>query len=161
SKHFKTAVGVLALALACGAGAQSLSGVATQKIGQGLQIQIQGQDLGQPKTSWGSGKRTFQLTFDGKLEGKANKVAVASNGVNTVTYGWTSHKPARVHVWLHVAKGTNPTLSQKDGAWVVNFNVPTEIAPKMPTSQAFPDKVPAIEIAAKPNESMAMTVGTG
>lgn len=144
SKSFRTGVGILALALVCGVSAQSLSGVSTKKLNGGLQVQIQGQDLGQPKASWSKTKNLYFLTFDGKLDGRAATVKVGSNGVNAVSWAWADRRPAKVRVALNVAKGSKPELVQTDGLWAVNFNVGAP-APALNVSQKYPEAVPAIQ----------------
>ncbi|MBN9500333.1 MAG: hypothetical protein BGO01_18660 [Armatimonadetes bacterium 55-13] len=145
--RFRTTAGILALALVCGAGAQSLSGVAAKKVGSGLQVQIKGQDLDKPKTSWSKSKRTYTLTFAGKLDGKAKSLKVGSNGVSSVSYGWFSRRPSQVRVSFYVAKGSEPKLVEAEGTWALNFNVAEEVAPKPAVIHTFPDKVPPLEAA--------------
>lgn len=159
SNRFRVTAGILALAIVCSAGAQSLSGVATKKVGGGLQVQIKGQDLGQPKATWTKGKRSYVLTFSGKLDGKAGSLKVGSNGLSSVSYGWSDHKPAKVHVALRLGKGAQPSLEQSENGWVVNFNVAEPVAEKQPVvSPKFPDSVPPITVAQKPSDNMALTL---
>lgn len=148
SKSFRMGVGILALALVSGASAQSLSGVSTKKLNGGIQVQIEGQDLGQPKTSWSKTKSMFFLTFDGKLDGRASTVKVGSNGVNAVSWSWADRRPAKVRVALNVTKGAKPELVQTDGLWAVNFNVGAA-APAMSVTPKYPDNVPPIQFAQK------------
>lgn len=143
SKSFRTGVGILALALVCGASAQSLNGVAAKKLHGGLQVQIQGEDLGKPTTAWSKSKNMYFLTFDGKLTSKPKTVRVGSNGVQAVSYAWISKKGSKVRVAMSLAKGTKPELVEKDGQWAVNFNVSEPVA-KVPTTPKFPDSVPPI-----------------
>jgi len=123
SKSLRTSVGILALALVCAAGAQSLDGINAKKVGKGLQVQIVGQDLHKPVASWNNTRNTYQLTFDGKLNGPAKTVRVDSNGVSAVQYSWISRKSGKVRVSMYLGKAAKPELVQMDGLWAVNFNV--------------------------------------
>ncbi len=159
SKSFRTGVGVLALALVCGASAQKLSGVSAKQVNGGTQVQIKGEELGQPKLAWSKSKRQFYLVFNGKLDGKGKSVKVGANGVDTVSYAWADRRPAKVRVTVNVAKGTKPELVQTEGLWAINFGV--KEAPKpIPTTQKFPDKVPPLESAFKSVEPMANNTPT-
>jgi len=160
SNRLRTSVGALALLTVCAANAQTVSGVATQKVGGGLQVQIKGQDLGQPKASWAAGKRSYTLTFDGKLDGRGKTLQVGSNGLTSLTYGWSSRKSEKVRVSFRLAKGAAPKLAQGPDGWVVNFNVAEPTAQKMPVSNAYPDRVEPIRLATKSSDLMAMN-GTG
>jgi type II secretory pathway component GspD/PulD (secretin) len=143
SKSFRTGVGILALALVCGAGAQSLNGIAAKKLNGGLQVQIKGQNLDQPKASWSNSNRVYNLTFDGKLAGPAKTVKVGTNGVDSVRYAWVSRKGSKVRVSINLAKAAKPELVEHDGLWAVNFGVgqtPNVGSPKT----SFPDSVPPI-----------------
>ncbi len=154
SNSFRMGVGTLALALVCGATAQSLSGVEAKKLDGGLQVRIQGNDLGQPKTSWSKSKRMFFLTFDGKLASRPKTLEVGSNGVQAVSYEWLSKKTSKVRVALSVVPGTKPEVVKTDGSWAVNFNVAAPVA-KVPAKSGFPTSVPPIEPAYKASDLQA------
>jgi hypothetical protein len=142
SKSFRTGVGILALALVCGAGAQSLNGIAAKKLNGGLQVQIKGQDLDQPTASWSNSNRVYNLTFDGKLAGPAKTLKVGSNGVDSVRYAWVSRKGSKVRVSINLAKAAKPELVENDGLWAVNFGVGQ--APNVASKPSYPDHVPPI-----------------
>ncbi len=144
SKSFRTGVGILALALVCGASAQSLNGIAAKKLHGGLQVQIQGEDLGKPTAAWSKSKNLYFLTFDGKLTSKPKTVKVGSNGVQAVSYAWISKKGSKVRVAMSLAKGAKPELVEKDGQWAVNFNVSEPVA-KIPTTPKYPSTVPPLD----------------
>lgn len=143
SKSFRSGVGILALALVCGASAQSLNGVEAKKLNGGLQVQIQGEDLGQPATSWSKSKNMFFLTFSGKLSSKPKTVKVGSNGVQAVSYATLSRKASKIRVAMSLAKGSKPELVQQDGQWAVNFNVAAPVA-QVPITPKYPTSVPPI-----------------
>lgn len=155
SNRLRTALGALALALVCAAGAQTFNGVATKKVGGGLQVQIKGQDLGQPKATWSKGKRSYVLVFDGKLDGKGKSLQVGSNGLTSLSYGWADRKPAKVRLSLRLAKGAAPKIVQSDEGWAVNFNVGEEAPAPVKVTQRYPDTVPPIQTAYKPNQLLA------
>jgi general secretion pathway protein D len=159
SKSFRTGVGILALALVCGVSAQTLSGVSAKSLYGGTQLQINGDDLGQPKQSWSKSHRTLFLTFNGKLSSKPKTVKVGANGLNSATLSWADRKPAKVRVALNLDKSAKPEVVKTDGLWAVNFNV-GEAPQTAVASPKFPDRLPPINDSFKSVEVMANNVPT-
>src|SRR5690349_11536968 len=88
---------VLASVLSCSIFAQGkFTGVEWKKVGEGVELQIQGTDLAKPKTIWTNKDRSYTLEFNAKLVGKSGYKKVDSAGVKYFTYGWYSAQPPRV-----------------------------------------------------------------
>ena len=148
NRPYRWTVGVAALALVCAASAQTLSGVSTRPVGGGVEVAINGDNLGQPKALRVSGNRSYILEFDAKLEGKPSRQNVNRGGLRYVNVGWYKTKPPKVRVHMRMNPGDKPVLNQTDAGWVVALNVKDASVGQpsaMKVSKAFPDKVPPIQ----------------
>lgn len=134
---------VLASALSSAIFAQGkLTGVDWKKVGEGVEIQIQGTDLQKPKTIWTNSNRSYMLEFDGKLAGRSGMKRINFAGVKYVTYGWYQARPPKVRVHVYMAPGTKPQLNiATNSNWMVSIGSTELTANK----GAFPDEVPPLD----------------
>lgn len=96
-------LGSAMLAMAGLAAAQSkLTDVQWSKVGEGLKVEVKGENLTQPKIIRVMGGRSYMLEFPAYLTGKAKKQTVNYAGVQFVQSGWFTGKPARVRVHLRL-----------------------------------------------------------
>ncbi len=137
----------VALAGACFASATGrLTGVTAQKIGQGVEVTIEGENLAKPKTIVVNGGRSYILEFDANLGGKAKNLAVKHAGLESVRYGWYKARPPKVRVHFRVSPSSKPVLHQEGSDWTVRLNLPKEAT--APKAEKFPDKVPPLKAVA-------------
>lgn len=126
-----------------------LTDLSYQRVGQGVLIEAQGQNLPSPKVLRLNGNRSYMLEFrDTALAGSFKRVRVRYGGVQYATAGWYSAKPpvVRVHVWL--SPKLNPELSQTEKGWTISVNAPAPAAkPPQPEAEPFPSRVPPLEKA--------------
>lgn len=131
-----------------------LTDLSYQKIGQGVLIQAQGQDLPTPKVLRLNGQRSYMLEFKGtSLANGFKRVRVHYGGVKYATASWFTSKPpvVRVHVWL--SPKDNPVLTKSGQGWTISVNTaaPAGIAPAEVKADSFPSRVPPLDKApAKP-----------
>ncbi len=146
---------------------QDLTSVQTHRVGDGVEVAINGRGLSNPRVSSAMNGAVYIVEFDGKLVGKAGREAVGTAGVKTVQYGWFSSRPPKVRVSLKLATGVKPTLAENDGVWTVYVNsAPKPKAPAVEDAEAMANAVkqlaksakslpPALEPVAKPTTKPA------
>lgn len=101
--------------------------IGTRAVGQGVCIDIRGENLPKPKESRAWGNRTYVLEFDAGLAAgvKAKKLQVDTSGVDSVQMTWFTARPPRVRVSVRLTNpGLTPTLTQVEGGWCVMINTP-------------------------------------
>lgn len=162
---------VLASALSCAVFAQKLTGVQWKKVGEGIELQIQGTDLAKPKATWTSSERSYVLEFDAKFSGRTGTKKINSAGVRYVTYGRYSSRPPKSRVHVRVNAGTKPDLFQTDSGWTIAFGETGTGSKAMAKAETFPNAVPPIEkpalnrviekMAASPVKALPSTIGVG
>src|SRR5688572_12860444 len=163
---------VLASVLSCAVFAQKLTGVQWKKVGEGIELQIQGSDLSKPKATWTNSDRSYVLEFDARFSGRSGTKKINSAGVKYVTYGRYSSRPPRTRVHVSVKAGSKPELFETDNGWTVAFGE-TGTGPKAaPGPEVFPGTVPPLEkpttlksviekMAASPVKALPSTIGVG
>jgi len=129
-----------------------LTDLSFEKVGQGVQIQAQGQNLPSPKVLRMNGNRSYMLEFKAtSLANRFKRVRVHYGGVQYATAGWFSSKPpvVRVHVWLSPKQ--SPKLVENEKGWLicVNTSAPESIENvEVAKASSFPARVPPLEKAA-------------
>lgn len=120
----KLLLGSTMLVLASIVAAQGkLTDVHWTKVGEGLKVEVQGENLTQPKILRVMGGRSYMLEFDAHLLGKAKKDTVNYGGVQFVQSGWFSAKPAKVRVHLRLEdKDAKIKVDHAGDGWVVYVN---------------------------------------
>ncbi len=120
----KLLLGGSMMAMAFLAAAQGkLTDVQWSKVGEGLKVEVQGENLTQPKILRVMGGRSYMLEFDAHLTGKAKKQTVNFGGVQFVQSGWFSAKPAKVRVHLRLLdKDAKIKVDEKPDGWTVLVN---------------------------------------
>jgi type II secretory pathway component GspD/PulD (secretin) len=138
---------VLASALSCAAFAQGkLTGVQWKKVGEGVEVQIQGSDLDKPKTTWTNSHRSYVLEFDASFTGKTGTKRINSAGVRYVTFGRYSSRPPKARVHVNLLPGAAPELFQTDTGWILavgETGTKTRLASAKRTE--FPETVPPLD----------------
>ncbi len=131
-----------------------LTGLSFQKVGQGVQIQAQGQNLPTPKVLRMNGNRSYMLEFKAtSLASGFKRVRVHYGGVQYATASWFTSKPpvVRVHVWLSPKQ--SPKLAENGKGWLICVNTPapesveTYPATEVVKADAYPARVPPLEKA--------------
>ena len=125
----KLLLGGSMMALAFIASAQGkLTDVNWSKVGEGLKVEVQGENLTQPKILRVMGGKSYMLEFDAHLVGKAKRQSVNYGGVQFVQSGWFSAKPAKVRVHLRLdSQDAKIKVDGTDAGWQVLVNAePTE-----------------------------------
>lgn len=126
----KLLIGSSMMVLASIVSAQAkLTNVQWTKVGEGLKVEVQGENLTQPKIIRVMGGRSYMLEFDAHLAGKAKREKVNAGGVQYIQSGWFSAKPARVRVHLRLDNPESKLqVDQTTDGWQVNVNVDAETA---------------------------------
>jgi type II secretory pathway component GspD/PulD (secretin) len=130
--NLKALVAVCAVAAlsALGAAQGDLTGLDVRQADKGVEIEVKGTNLSQPKELRAWGGESYLVEFEGNLAIKpiVNK-AVNKAGVKWVSCQWFSAKPPRVRVHVKLLDPTiNPTLTKTDGGWLITIG--EKVAPK-------------------------------
>lgn len=120
----KLLLGGSMMALSIVASAQGkLTDVHWSKVGEGLKVEVKGENLTQPKILRVMGGKSYMLEFNAHLVGKAKKQTVNYSGVQFVHSGWFSAKPAKVRVHLRmIDPDATIKLDETDAGWQVFVN---------------------------------------
>ncbi len=116
-------VGLLAFLATTALGQAKLKAIETTKVGNGLEIAIQGEGLSNPRTSRILGNTSFIVEFDAKLAGKPTYTKIGEAGVKYVQTVWYRAKPPVVRVHVKTTADAVPTLAQINGQWVVLIGI--------------------------------------
>lgn len=85
SKWIRTAlIGLCVVAASASHAAGRITGVSVLKVGKGLQVLIQGSDLGKPKAEFLNTATQYTLEFDATLSLKGDKLNIWQNGLETI-----------------------------------------------------------------------------
>lgn len=100
-----------------------LTDVNWSKVGEGLKVEVQGENLTQPKILRVMGGKSYMLEFDAHLVGKAKRQSVNYGGVQFVQSGWFSAKPAKVRVHLRLdSQDAKIKVDETPAGWQVLVN---------------------------------------
>ncbi len=145
-------IGASMMALASISAAQGkLTDVQWSKVGEGLKVEVTGENLTQPKIIRVMGGRSYMLEFDAHLIGKSKRQTVNSGGVQYVQSGWFSAKPARVRVHLRLDDpDATIKLDQTNSGWQVNINNNGETASTTAFNRVPMDSEPVSKLALLP-----------
>jgi type II secretory pathway component GspD/PulD (secretin)/uncharacterized protein YggU (UPF0235/DUF167 family) len=125
----KLLIGMAMTAVATAAVAQSkLNAVEWTKVGDGLQVNIKGTDLGEPKVLRAWGGKSYLLEFNAALGTSAKKDAVNFAGVEYIQATWFTPRPAKVRVHLRLDPTSDIQLVKAEDGWTVNVNVKANAA---------------------------------
>lgn len=125
----KLLIGMAMTAVATAAVAQSkLNAVEWTKVGEGLQVNIKGTDLGEPKVLRAWGGKSYLLEFNAALGASAKKEAVNFAGVEYIQATWFTPRPAKVRVHLRLDPTADIKLVKAEDGWTVNVNVNAALA---------------------------------
>lgn len=113
-------VGLLALLATSVLGQAKLTGFETAKVGDGLQVVIQGQGLTNPKVTRVMGNTSYIVEFNANLIGKHQYQKIGYAGVQFVQCGWYKAKPPIVRVHVKTNGQASPTLTQLNGNWIIS-----------------------------------------
>jgi len=155
AKRLILVVGAMVIAAAAYADGK-LTGVQWKKIGEGVEVQVQGSDLEKPKAFWTNRNRTYVLEFAAHLSGKARTQQVDAFGLDSVKWVWYKSKPPTVRVLFNVDSGAKPELAQSEEGWTVWFGEAG--APKKaaaPKAEPFPETVPPLYAPMKSQNDLA------
>lgn len=111
-----------------------LTGFQVTKGSNGVEIQVNGEDLGKPKviTAW-KGK-SYMLEFGAKLVGKATKETVDAFGVESVRAGWFSARPAKVRVQVTLDPTSQINLEPSGSGWKIKVTPANTVEVHAPTT---------------------------
>lgn len=124
-----------------------LTGVEARKLGPGVEVQIQGEGLAQPKQIVAFGGKSLILEFDANLVGSARRVNVRHGGLEYYNYAWFTAKPPKVRVHLRLSGAQSPKVEENGNGWIVRVGNPVAATP------AQRPAVAAVSTAANPLES--------
>ena len=93
SKWIRTAlIGLCVVSATAAHAAGRITGVSVLKVGKGLQVLIQGSDLGKPKAEFLNTATQYTLEFNAKLLLKSNKLNIWQNGLETIQSSYSAGK---------------------------------------------------------------------
>ncbi len=115
---------VLALSSVYAAAQSTLTGVVTRPVGEGIEVQILGDNLPKPKEIRVNGNKSYILEFDAKLIGKAQRRNVRDGGLSYWNVVWYSARPPKVRVLLQMKADAQPVLTSNERGWTVGINIP-------------------------------------
>ncbi len=131
-------------------GQSKLTGVHWKKVGPGIELEIQGSDLGKPKATWSSNHRAYTLEFDAAFAGRSASKRVNEAGIRSISWAkYRSNPPkSRVVVSFRSSSDFKPEMFASEGqGWFVAFGQ-DETAERFSAlkakAQAFPDSVPPL-----------------
>ena len=79
--------------MACQAFAQGkLTGFSVRPLGEGFEVQVKGEDLGEPKQIRVMGNKSLMLEFDASLSGKPETFRFNKHGLTFVQSTWYSRR---------------------------------------------------------------------
>jgi len=109
--------GAILTLLACQALAEGkISGITTRPVGDGLQVQIKGEELTAPKIQRVMGGRSFMLEFDASLVNNPQWIRVEQNGLHYVQSVVYQTNPSKIRIFLRVDPNTRlETNANADG----------------------------------------------
>src|SRR5437588_762956 len=121
--------GVLLALLACQALAEGkISGITTKPVGDGLQVQIKGEELTAPKILRVMGGRSFMLEFDASLTSNPQWIRVEQGGVHYVQSVVYQTNPSKIRIFLRVDPNTRLETSPNAEGFAV------KVIPGQPTN---------------------------
>lgn len=93
SKWIRTAlIGLCVVAAGASHAAGRITGVSVLKVGKGVQVLIQGSDLGKPKAGFQNTATQYALEFDATLSLKSEKLNIWQNGLETIQPAFSTGK---------------------------------------------------------------------
>ncbi|MBI1755598.1 MAG: hypothetical protein HYR64_00635 [Fimbriimonas ginsengisoli] len=143
-------VGAASAALAQG----TLTGVQAHSVGLGVEIQINGSGLKQPKVFHAYGHRFTILEFDAKLAGHPSKGTVNHGGVASYSYGWYSSSPPKVRVLVRCTAAQEPWIAKTSDGWRLCVNVSHDA---FTADSSFPTTVPPLVYSEKTSSPATAT----
>lgn len=117
------------LAAAWSAAQAVVTGVTAKKIGEGVEVAIQGTNLTAPRQIRVNGNTSYLLEFDAKLGTKPRRFTVGYSGLKLVNFGWFRSRPPKVRVHLSIRPQDKPVLARSGQGWTVALNVAPEPVP--------------------------------
>lgn len=147
----KALLGSSLLVLAAMATAQGkLTDVQWTKEGNGLKVEVSGENLAQPKMIRVMGGKSYMLEFSAHLMGKAKKETVNSAGVNFVQTTWFTAKPPTVRVHLRMSDPeAGVRVDKSDKGWTIRVGA-AATALAQPTPKTNSElKIGSIELPVK------------
>ncbi len=143
----KILLGSQLLVLASIAAAQGkLTDVQWTKVGDGLKVEVTGENLTQPKILRVMGGKSYMLEFDAHLIGKPKRQTINYGGVQYLQSGWFSAKPAKVRVHLRLNDPESAVkVDQTDTGWTVSVNAQNAVVADL--SKAPTGTEPVVRVA--------------
>lgn len=113
---------VIALFLSCAASAiqtkSTIDAVTTTKVGGGVEISVQGENLARPKVSRAFKNRSYILDFAASLKARGSKTQIDANGVDYVHLSWFKPRPPMVRIHIRLQDSAiEPLLEQTSNGW--------------------------------------------
>lgn len=141
--------------LACQAMAEGkISGITTKVVGDGLQVQIKGQELTAPKIMRVQGGRSFMLEFDASLSTDPQWLRVEQGGVHYVQSVVYSSNPPKIRIHLRVDPNTRLETASNDEGFIVKAapaTAPNPIQPAVAQTVETPEATPtSVQIFRQP-----------
>ncbi|HEY3781897.1 MAG TPA: hypothetical protein VGL56_12495 [Fimbriimonadaceae bacterium] len=138
----------LALLATQAAAEGKISGITTKTVGDGLEVQIKGDELSAPKISRVMGGRSFMLEFDATMTSDPQWIRVEQSGVHYVQSVSTGDQKIRIHLRLDPSSKVD-VAPDADGFLIKVHNTeePKTATPAKP--QAAPE---AIKIYSEPQD---------
>lgn len=134
-----------------------LTGFKVEKVSKGVEIHVQGDELGTPKVVKAWGGKSYILEFSGKLMGKPSQENVNIAGVEYVKSAWYSAKPPRVRVLVRLDPTSPIALSKSNDGYKLLVETPKNataqpVAKETKAAPATPAK--DTKVAAEPKNTL-------
>ena len=99
-----------------------IDGIAIQKTGKGVEVQIEGKDLDDPIAMFTNSNTVFSLEFSAKLLSKPSKSQVWINGLQTIQTTQLSSSPMRVRMQFRFQAGMKADVTKTGTGISLQFN---------------------------------------
>ena len=99
-----------------------IDGIAIQKTGKGVEVQIEGKDLDDPIAVFTNSNTVFSLEFSAKLLSKPSKSQVWINGLQTIQTTQLSSSPMRVRMQFRFQAGMKADVTKTGTGISLQFN---------------------------------------
>lgn len=126
--------GALLSLLASQGAAQKLTGFATSKSGDNVEVRVLGENLKQPRL-FKFGPEKYVVEFDGKLEGQSRNEKVNFGAVRSVSLSALQTNPPKARLAVSVHPDSFVSLGGDEGKWYVTVSNTVVAAITRPSSQ--------------------------
>ncbi|MBS1703966.1 MAG: hypothetical protein JST12_20040 [Armatimonadetes bacterium] len=120
-------VGLFVAAAAVSSAQGRVTGVSVSKMTFGVQVQITGKNLAEPKGVFGQSDCYYSLEFDNPYAGKAEKTPVWMNGLESITTIAEHGKSGKTKLSFKFSNGVNASFCKNEKGYIVYFQPSTSL----------------------------------